>query len=152
LDVRAGHSPEEEVSDLLARGFLWMETLDRRVLGTISPALTTAQFHALQVLMQQPGMGVAELASRLLTVKSNASGIVDRLESCNLVSRRQDGTDNRRVRLELTILGEATMRAAVKARQAALTQALQNLAPADLAALIGGLREVVLAIRTAADE
>jgi DNA-binding MarR family transcriptional regulator len=142
----------DELSQVLAHGFIWMEALDRRMLGTVSPVLTTGQYHALVALAQAPGMGVAELAARLLTVKSNASGIVDRLESLGLVSRHQDETDNRRVRLELTQLGKATIRIAVEARQTALTQALQNLAPADLGALLAGLRDVVLALQSAVNE
>lgn len=111
----------EELSQLVSRCFIWMEALDRRALRTVTPPLTTPQYHALAALARKPDLSLGDLAAQLLTVKSNASGIVDRLEDMGLCESNQDPVDARRIRLSLTTVGTATLRHAHEARRTALS-------------------------------
>ncbi len=118
----SAHQPgdAEELSQLVSRCFVWMEAFDRRALSLVTPPLTTPQYHALDALAQKPGLSLGELATQLLTVKSNASGIVDRLKDMGLCESNEDPVDARRIRLTLTVAGTATLRHAHDARRTAL--------------------------------
>src|SRR5947209_5723394 len=100
-----------------------MEALDRRALSTVTPPLTTPQFHALDALARTPDLSLGDLATQLLTVKSNASGIIDRLETMGLCESNQDPADARRIRLTLTAAGMTTLHDAHDARRTALSLA-----------------------------
>lgn len=142
----------EELSQLISRSFIWMEALDRRALGTVAPPLTTSQYHALVALAREPDPSLAELAARLLTVKSNASGIVDRLEGLGLIQRHQNQVDARRIRLGLTPAGMATLRHAHDARRATLSRAFPDREAKYILALTDLLRDLVDVLRRAVEQ
>ncbi|MBC7342089.1 MAG: MarR family transcriptional regulator [Clostridia bacterium] len=63
--------------------------------------LTVPQFMVLGELVQDPGLTLSQLASRLGMARSTISGIVDRLEAQGLLTRERDSQDRRTIHLEL---------------------------------------------------
>jgi DNA-binding MarR family transcriptional regulator len=129
-----------------------MEALDRQALGTLSPPLTVPQCYALDALAREPDLSLGELAARMLTVKSNASGIVDRLHGPGLVERREDPLDGRRVRLRLTPAGAESLERAREASSAALARSLGTQDQDRIVTLTELLSDLVLRLRQAAGE
>ena len=68
----------------------------------VSREPTFAQFKALMMLRHLGTCGIKDLAAALGLSTSTMSEMVDRLVEQGLVDRRQDPTDRRRVRIELT--------------------------------------------------
>jgi len=142
-EASASVHPAEELSRLVSSSFIWMEALERRVLSRVTPPLTTSQYHALTVLAREPNQSLGDLAARLLTVKSNASGIVDRLEGLGLVERHEDPHDARRVLLGLTSAGRETLRSADEARREDFARIFAGGETERVAALAEMLRDLV---------
>jgi DNA-binding MarR family transcriptional regulator len=142
----------EELRQLVSRSFTWMEALDRRALNTLSPSLTVPQSHALVALAEKPDQSLGELSTRLLTVKSNASGIVDRLQILRLVERHEDPVDARRIRLRLTPAGIDSLAHASQARSAALARVFGSHDHDRVLVLTDLLRELVVLLQQAIKE
>lgn len=75
--------------------------------AALAPAgLSAAKWNALRHLMESGGqLSLGGLAARLSCVKSNATQLVDRLETEKLVCRTPDTDDRRSVRAEITSAG-----------------------------------------------
>jgi DNA-binding MarR family transcriptional regulator len=71
--------------------------------------LSLPQFDVLANLGMSEGITQQELAERLLVTKGNVCGLLDRMESAELVQRRPDPTDRRANRLYLTRQGRAAL-------------------------------------------
>ena len=61
--------------------------------------LTPPQIAIVQVVLQSPGLSLKDLSRAAGLAHSTVSGIVDRLESRNLLERRTDAADNRVTRI-----------------------------------------------------
>lgn len=151
-DTDHSRGPAEELRHLISRSFIWMEALDRRALSTLSPPLTVPQAHALEALAAEPDQSLGDLAARLLTVKSNASGIVDRLQVLGLVERQEDSVDARRVRLHLTPAGIQALAHANRARGAALARVVGSRGHEGVLALTDQLRHLIVALQGVLEE
>jgi DNA-binding MarR family transcriptional regulator len=77
------------------------------------------------------GRTVDTLAGGLRLSHSRTVRVIDRLEAEGLASRERDPADGRSVLVRLTPAGERAAAAALAARDAALTEALQGLPPGD---------------------
>jgi MarR family transcriptional regulator, negative regulator of the multidrug operon emrRAB len=77
------------------------------------------------------GRTVDTLAGGLRLSHSRTVRVIDRLEAEGLASRERDPADGRSVLVRLTPAGERAAAAALSARDAALTAALQGLGPRD---------------------
>jgi len=71
--------------------------------------LSVAQHEVLQTIGRRQGLTQQELADRLLVVKSNVSGLLQRLEAQRLVSREPDPADARSKRILLTPKGQRVL-------------------------------------------
>jgi DNA-binding MarR family transcriptional regulator len=71
--------------------------------------LTLPQFDVLANLGMSEGITQQELAERLLVTKGNVCGLLDRMESADLVERRPDPIDRRANRLYLTKAGRTAL-------------------------------------------
>jgi DNA-binding MarR family transcriptional regulator len=72
--------------------------------------LSPSQFNILNLLGDQPaGLSQTELSRELITHRSNVTGLVDRLEKRELVTRRESATDRRAWRVTLTARGKALL-------------------------------------------
>lgn len=86
-----------------------LELLTRRLLAPFD--LTPHQYNALRILRGQKGkaLAVQSLAERMIHPASNASRLVDKLESKELVLRIQCPADRRRAEVSLTPSGAALL-------------------------------------------
>lgn len=142
----------DAISRSIAAAFIYMESIERRALATMTPSLTTAQYHALAAIEADPGGTLGSLAEQMLCDKANASGIVDRLAAMQLVDRRRDRLDRRRVALSLTSSGREALSEAKRRRVDALDRAMASLKPDAIEGTLVHLRTLVSALAAASDE
>lgn len=71
--------------------------------------LTMAQAKLLYVVMAAGELSLSEIASQLRVTASTASGAVDRLVDLRLLSRTDDPSDRRQLRVSVTPLGTQTI-------------------------------------------
>jgi DNA-binding MarR family transcriptional regulator len=111
--------------------------------------LTGPQRSVMQAVVQSNGMSLKELSRRVGLAHSTVSGIVDRLAKKGLVARQPDKKDRR---LSL-IVPSKQVRDYVRKKLPALTmhpllKALQQIKPAERAAILGGMRMLRRAVET----
>ncbi len=99
-----------------------------------SLGVTGGQVSLLVAIKEAPGIGVRELAAHERMSGAAISKFVGKLELAGLVHRTQ-GTDRRRVGLELTPEGHAVLRSVKSRRTAWLAAKLRNLEREELEAL-----------------
>lgn len=92
---------------------------------TKSNGITPIQFFTLRMLSENPMIGLSELAERIRTTKSTASGIIDRMVKAGWVSREIPETDRRSVVLKLTAKGDGMCRHINEIRVNRLTSLLE---------------------------
>jgi DNA-binding MarR family transcriptional regulator len=68
--------------------------------------ITSTQFLALRILRKKPQIGLNELAERMHTGASTASGVVDRLVQAGYIERERLDSDRRSIVLKLSPEGE----------------------------------------------
>lgn len=108
--------------------------------------ITSAQLLVLTVLARQPGIGLGELAGRVLTDPSSVSVVLSRLVDGGLVSRKVNVEDARRVRLTLTSRGRATLAKAPESAPERFLEAVQGLRSPTRRSLAHGLAAVARAM------
>jgi len=91
-----------------------------------------------------PGIGIGELAERERVSPPAVSNRVDRLEQEGLLARTPSADDRRRVGLTLTAEGERVLRRVRSRRTAWLVLRLQQLSPAELAAVDAAVEPLAL--------
>jgi DNA-binding MarR family transcriptional regulator len=96
---------EHDIYHMLTKTFLLLDDYDRQFFADYG--LSTRQYWALQHLGKQQGCSMVNLSRVLFTDKSNVTGIIDRLECLNLVTRTSDVRDRRVILLTLTPKGHA---------------------------------------------
>src|ERR1700719_577562 len=97
--------------------------------------VSPGQLSLLGLIDGNPGIGVAELATREGTSMPSVCAHIDRLEASGLVTRRQAERDRRRVDLEVTPEGLRVLKVIRSKRTAWLSARLGTLADVDLAAV-----------------
>ena len=97
--------------------------------------LSPAQCHLLHLIEPERPLPMGQLASTLACDKSNVTGLVDRLESRGLVSRRPSAEDRRVKVLVLTPTG-VRIRALLLERITTPPAALERLSPRELRELV----------------
>lgn len=95
---------------------------------------------------QAPGLRVSDLSALMSIHPSTTSNMLDKLQSKGLIRRERATVDQRVVRLHLTAEGERLLEAAPQPPQGHVTQAIQRLSDAQLAALAGTLDMLVEAM------
>jgi DNA-binding MarR family transcriptional regulator len=97
--------------------------------------VTARQATLLWLVKRSPGLSLAELAAEEGISPPALSGHVDRLERAGLLVRERSTVDRRRVGLRLTDEGVKLMRRIRARRTTWLAERLDNLEPAQLAAI-----------------
>lgn len=113
---------------------LWQvcQKMQREMDGVLDDAgLTVPQFDVLANLGMSEGITQQELAERLLVTKGNVCGVLDRMESADLVERRPDPNDRRANRLYMTRQGRAALQNAFPAHLGVIQRCFQVLSPAE---------------------
>ena len=108
--------------------------------------VTARQATLLWLVKRSPGLSLAELAAEEGISPPALSGYVDRLERAGLLVRERSTVDRRRVGLRLTDDGVKLMRRIRARRTTWLAERLDDLDPAQLAAIdaaIPALRRLV---------
>jgi DNA-binding MarR family transcriptional regulator len=101
--------------------------------------VSAGQLSLLGLIAGNPGIGIAELASREGTSMPSISTHIDRLEASGLVTRRQAERDRRRVDLDVTPEGERVLKVIRTKRTAWLSSQLSKLADTDLVAIAAAI-------------
>lgn len=99
-----------------------------------------------------PGMTSGELASLLHVHPSTLTGVLARLEERGYLAREKDPEDGRRVRLRLTDRGKTIDRSRAGTVEAAVSEAIEGVSPADLEAAGRVLRAIAQGLRDKGSE
>jgi DNA-binding MarR family transcriptional regulator len=103
--------------------------------------VTPVQYAALCVLWEQDGQTAADLGSRLVIDSATMTGIIDRLERDDLITRRADESDRRASRLYLSRRGKA-LKAPLDAAMEILNLEVATLLGRDSAGFLRMLRKI----------
>ncbi|MBI4492112.1 MAG: MarR family transcriptional regulator [Chloroflexi bacterium] len=101
--------------------------------------LSGAQFDVLAHVGAAEGITQQELADALLVTKGNVCQLLDRMERCGLLVRRQEGRANH---LALTEQGRRLFEEVVPAHEALIAEQFSALAPEEQVQLLGLLRKL----------
>lgn len=104
--------------------------------------LTGPQRFAVRCIGRKPGLTAGELASLLHLDPGTVTGILKRLEEAQMIERRQDAADRRRMRLSLTRAGRAVDRRSAGTVEGAIRKVLAGASTADVSAAARLLRRL----------
>ncbi len=102
-------------------------------------ALTLPQFRVLSTVQRSPGMSLSSVAVQIGLGAPSTSVLIDGLVRRGLLVRRNDVTNRRRMRLEITPEGESQLERSRDAARIMLTEKLSNLSGSELDALSAGI-------------
>ncbi len=94
--------------------------------------LTPAQFDVIATLGNTPGLSMGEIGERTLITKGTLTGVVDRLEKKNLVSREVPPENRRSVIVKLSEQGTAIFEQVFPAHVADIRTHLETLNPSEM--------------------
>lgn len=115
----------------------------------LSLRLTMQQVKVLSIVVVEPtSSSIRQLADILDVSLATMSGIVERLETQDMVERVADPEDQRVRRVVATALGRETIRKLVSSHRELEQTHLERLALDDLAALVQGVRAMAETMRT----
>ena len=112
--------------------------------------LTVPQYTALTVLERTPGLTAADLARNSFVRPQTMAEVITELEQRGLISRTPDPRNQRRYLATLTEAGAAlleSVRPAVTAVEAGMTERLSGVEVADLRRLLRACRETLAGSR-----
>jgi DNA-binding MarR family transcriptional regulator len=114
--------------------------------------MTTSEVRTLSLVARRSAVTPTELGARLGVTSGGMTGIVDRLERAGHLRRREDATDRRKVRVEVTEEAGAVARSALGGLNRTLRQLLATRSPEELQTIADFLTELEAAIADHARE
>jgi DNA-binding MarR family transcriptional regulator len=152
VDTDEGQERESLLAGLLSlQDDLESSFIPEAIEPMLSLRLTVQQLKVLTILVTEPaGSTVQTLAKAVGVSLATMSGIVDRLESQEMIERTLDPHDQRVRRASATTTGRETIRRLLAGRPELSRTLLDLLATEDLKALDRGIRALLDAIRRAA--
>jgi len=111
------------------------------------PSLTKYDLFALDVIYNQKGIIMSQLAKKLIVGMSTATGIIDKLVNKNLVERRRNHDDRRLVKLMLNTRGNEIAISHQNRKAEIVRQTLKLLSLKDQESLISILEKLSRKIR-----
>jgi len=105
-----------------------------------------AQLWMMQELLDQPGMRVGELASKLAIHQTTASNLIDALRKRGYIVKERDTADQRVVNLKLSEEGRQVLLNAPNPARGLLQEAILHLDKESLAQLDAGLQGMLSSI------
>ncbi|MDF9810775.1 MarR family transcriptional regulator [Streptomyces sp. SPB162] len=114
---------------------LWGRGQDGTTLGSLPPS----QLRALTVVEERAGANLRTLSDALGSRPPSVSRLCDRLEAGGLLERTPSATSGREVELRLTSRGRTALHDIRALRRHEVTEVLQTMSAAQLAALAEGL-------------
>lgn len=103
---------------------------------TAPPDITIAQIRALRILGENDGRTMSDLSDAAAITMPTATATVDKLVGAGLVSRENDPSDRRVVRVKLTNKAKRFLEEHNRRRCEYVGRALRRLPPADRAELV----------------
>ena len=88
--------------------------------------VTSPQRLALRIIHAQPGISSGEVADKLFLDPSTLTGVLQRLDSRGLLTRKKDKTDQRRTLLNTTAAGAALLGQSEYTVEAVVREALES--------------------------
>jgi DNA-binding MarR family transcriptional regulator len=112
--------------------------VSRRLLASLHPGgtLTPTKLRALEVIGDEDGVRVGELADRVGIDETTATRLVDRLEAAGVAERRSAAHDRRVTLVGLTSTGVALVRDVARRRQRFFCDVLAALEPDERTELV----------------
>ena len=107
--------------------------------------VTPVQFSIMTVAGAQPGLEQVALAQEVGVDRTTLTNVLTRLEGRGLIARAAVPTDRRVKRVTLTEEGRATLARMAGAAERAHARTIEALAPAERAAFLAALRDLVSA-------
>lgn len=104
--------------------------------------LSVARYETLLAIARDEGLSQRELGERLLSVKSNVTGLLQRLEAAGAIRREPDEQDARGNRVFLTAIGRNLLRKGVGAQSSVVQLMMKDIARGE-AQTIGRLMRTV---------
>jgi DNA-binding MarR family transcriptional regulator len=117
-----------------------LHSVSKRMTGRIG--LTAPQRLAVRFIGREPGIGLGALAALLHLDPGTVTGIVQRLEAAELVTRVRSEEDTRRIHLRLTSRGQTINRRRKGTVEAAVRRTLGAASPGDATAAERVLRRL----------
>lgn len=105
--------------------------------------LTGPQLWAIKVIYEHAPLNLSDLAARLYLHSTTVVGIIDRLETHDLVKRSRSKDDRRMVSIELTAKGKALIKNAPEVAQGLLVAGLEELSEARLTEIDSSMQLLV---------
>ncbi len=133
-------SVEECAREILDDVPLAMRTIRAQLRKNGAIEISIPQFRTLVFINRRSGASLSDAADHLGLMLPSMSAMVDGLVSRNLVNRRTDSQDRRRMTLTLTERGRTTLQRARESTLAYLGGLLQNMSAADRAVLVKGMQ------------
>ena len=141
-------SRKEQIAEIvqgLHRLFKTVDTFSRRML--VDFGVTGPQIWALRTIAGEGSLTIGELADRMYLHMSTVSGIIDRLEERDLVTRERTDEDRRVVRLRVTRQGQAILQRAPEPPRSLIAPGLQRMGDRDLALMRIAVRHLARIMR-----
>jgi MarR family transcriptional regulator, organic hydroperoxide resistance regulator len=117
-----------------------LHSVSKRMIGRMG--LTAPQRLALRFVGREPGIGLGALAALLHLDPGTVTGVVQRLEAAELVTRVRSEGDTRRIHLRLTSRGRTVNRRRKGTVEAAVRRTLGAVSAADAKAAELVLRQL----------
>jgi DNA-binding MarR family transcriptional regulator len=133
-------SPDDTACEVLEVVPVIMRVIRAEVRAHRSADLSVPQFRALAYLNRNPGACLSELAEQIGLTLPSMSKLVDGLLGRKLLTRETLAGDRRRVTLELTLRGHATLQSAYAFAQAHLSKRLAVLPEGDRLTVVHALQ------------
>jgi DNA-binding MarR family transcriptional regulator len=127
------------ISFLIAKAAQAVARLSRERLAP--HGITPLQYAVLQTLWEQDGLNAAEICTRLVVDSATVTGVIDRLQTLELIERRPDAADRRVNRLYLT-RGARRRRASLQAVMDGVNEEVARVFDKDAPVLRGFLRRL----------
>ena len=127
----------------------------RRLLASLhpgAPAMTPTKLRALDVIGEETGVRVGELAERIGIDETTATRLVDRLEAAGVAERRGATDDRRVIVVGLTPAGVTLARQVAQRRQRFLSDVLTALEPEERTELVRLTAKAAAALRDRSEE
>jgi DNA-binding MarR family transcriptional regulator len=108
VDTSIGDQPSEDLVKQVMGLVVQLTDQARTYVDGLAEELNLTHIQAVALMNLEKPIPMSQLASVLSCERSNITGLVDRMEKQDLVSRNSDATDRRVKTLVLTRIGEKT--------------------------------------------
>lgn len=142
---------EREAFDRIVETLIFLYTESRRLTKEQARAheLTGPQLTVIKLLAGIGELSLTELSESMQTRNSTVTGIIDRMESADLVKRVRSEEDRRVVKIRLTPKGKALAKSVPIEPMALFRQALESLSPQEARTLLKILAKLEKTVRDA---